>query len=199
MLIMKKFDINFIAAKVISAVFNPVLLYPIVFTLVAFSKKQDFGAYLFYMFVIYFPLAIYLLWFVYVKHKGNIQLLVWNRNERNGIYLLGAYTSLFATIFFTPLAINFWIINSFLSFLIFGSFYLLNKYIDKASLHAGIYSYLVIYLANFNLLFLFLLIFLPLIYWSRIILHKHTWLQLFLGSVVGMFIGILSWMMVFKN
>lgn len=191
---MKKF-----IALTVSALFNPIFLFAVAFSWLVLATKQNLGFYLFFLSTIYLPVVVYVLWFVYVKHKGNIKLLVWNRKERDGIYLMGAYTSLFASIFFSQLGVSFWTYNAVLTFILFGSYYLLNKYLDKASLHAGVFAFLVFYLTNLNLAFILLLIFLPLIWWSRFYLHKHTRLQLFLGTVAGMVIGILSWAIVIKN
>jgi len=80
-------------------------------------------------------------------------------------------------------------------FVFFSMMYLINKYIDKVSMHAATFTFAIFYLIDkSSTLFILFILFLPLIFWSRWKLHKHTEFQLFLGAMVGVLIGLISWL-----
>jgi hypothetical protein len=62
----------------------------------------------------------------------------------------------------------------------------------KISMHAIYFSAGVFLLVKyFGMIYISLLIFMPLIFWARLILKKHTFLQLVAGTILGM-IGLLA-------
>jgi len=89
---------------------------------------------------------------------------------------------------------RFWTLHALVFLIGTSLFYLINKYIGKASMHAAAYTFSILYLADrVSMSFAILFIGLPIIFWSRIKLHKHSWLELLLGTSIGMIIGLLSW------
>ena len=118
------------------------------------------------------------------------------REARQTIYLLAVFTfTLNAVIFGTDLIPNVFFANlAMVVAILFAASYLINKYIDKLSMHVAMYAFVVMLLTGkVNNSFAILFIFLPVIIWSRIVLKKHTWLQILLGLAIGMAIGILAW------
>jgi hypothetical protein len=78
-------------------------------------------------------------------------------------------------------------------FLYWGIFFLINYMIDKVSVHSGWFTFTLMAIGGtYPIVFLGFL-FIPLLAWSRLTLHKHTWFQIIFGSVIGAFIGILAW------
>jgi hypothetical protein len=78
--------------------------------------------------------------------------------------------------------------------LFWGSYYLANHYIEKASLHSGMFCFAILILAHHvNFAYALGLLVLPTIYWARIELKEHSWLQLMLGTIIGCAIGLLAW------
>lgn len=116
------------------------------------------------------------------------------REDRNGVYLFGIYISLFATVIFSYMQINYWMANSIIAFLLISALFVTNKFFDKASVHTAMFCFAVFYLTDkLSTSFGLFLVALPIIMWARVTLHQHTWLQLFLGIVIGISIGLLSW------
>lgn len=74
-----------------------------------------------------------------------------------------------------------------------GVMALLTMFITKVSLHASMLLFMSISIFNENLLLMILgLVLFPLMFWSRKKLHKHTFMQLILGSSVGLIFGGIS-------
>lgn len=130
-----------------------------------------------------------------LKHKGKLAEYVdIPRKERDFIYVAGAFSFLFNAVLFSYLQNQVWFFKSIIVVIFLSVFFFINKYLDKASMHAGAYTFGVVYLIeSYGQIFSLGLILLPLIYWSRIKLHKHTWRQLFLGTILGLFMGLLAW------
>ncbi|MEO6729112.1 MAG: hypothetical protein ABIM99_04270, partial [Candidatus Dojkabacteria bacterium] len=142
----------------------------------------------------FFPFLLYVhyLWI----HKRNVfDYVSIPREKRNAIFLAATISfSLNIMLFVYTGVSNFWVYTSMLFVILFAVFYLLNKFIDKASFHTAIFSFGVLYLTNkVSVAFAILLVLVPFIAWSRVYLHKHTNFQLMLGTVIGMFLAILSW------
>jgi len=190
--------IDTVFAKFISIVFNPfiVLVTAIVLGNLAWVQNE-IGPLLFIIAVmIFLPLIAYVLKIEHTtSKKGNFfhfhNLL---RSERNGLFLLALYIDFISILMFSYLGITYWMLHSIIAFILIGIIYLSNKYVDKVSIHAAIFTFSIFYLVNrVDTIFSLFLIALPIIMWARIKLHQHTWVQLFLGVVIGMAIGLLSW------
>lgn len=189
-----KLDIFF--AHAISWILNPFLIFPIVFVISHLNYiNLNPGAFIFFSLVGCLPIFFY---YLYIEHKHKEDpwqfFITIPRERRNTILLMAVYTFLFNAIIFSSVYDLFWQKISILMVVFAGLMYLANKYFDKASWHAGVFAFSVFYLADkISLAFSFLLILLPILYWARILLNKHTWLQLYLGTVVGLIMGLLSW------
>lgn len=192
----KKTNIDIILAQAVSWALNPFFIFPIAFI---FSHLDYINynpwAFVFFILVGGFPILFY---YLYVEHKHKEKpwqfFISIPRERRNTILLMAVYTFIFNTILFSIFGEVFWQKVSTLLVVYSGLMYLANRYFDKASWHAGVFAFSIFYIADkISLAFTFLLILLPVLYWARILLHKHTWLQLYMGTVIGLVIGILSW------
>lgn len=75
----------------------------------------------------------------------------------------------------------------------FAAMFLINEYLDKVSMHSASCTFLVFFLTfHYYIEAAVLIILLPVIFWSRMALRRHTLLQLVLGVVVGATMGLLS-------
>lgn len=130
-----------------------------------------------------------------LKHRSDfVKYFDIPRKERDFIYVAGSFAFLFNAILFTYFQNVAWFFKSMLIVIFLGVFFFVNKYVDKASMHAGAFTFGIVYLVgSYGQLFSLGLIILPLVYWARIKLHKHTWKQLFLGTLLGLFMGLLAW------
>lgn len=182
-------------AQFISTLFNPFFVIIFTFTAANYSILiNQFGEFLLFLSIVFLPVFVIYIQ-VILKHKKHpIHFISIERTQRDKIYLIGVYSLLFATIIFANFNLSFWFLHSILLAIYISTLYLVNKYIDKASVHASTFAFAVLYLTDkVNLAYALLFFILPLIFWSRIELHKHTWIQLLLGAVIGMVIGLLSW------
>jgi hypothetical protein len=193
---MDNVDYEILTAKVVSMITNPAL---ILFIALFFGNYEQIKAEP-SIFFIFLALGLSLPFFTYLyylsKHKTHVlQFASITRESRHSIFLYTILSfCLVAVLFMYTRQSQFWISNAMFLTILFGAFYLINKFIDKASVHSGVFSLAIFYMAgNISLAYAFFLFILPFICWSRITLHKHTWFQLMLGSVIGMFIGLLSW------
>lgn len=192
----KKTNIDIILAQAVSWALNPFFIFPIaiIFSHLDYINYNPW-AFVFFVLVGGFPILFY---YLYVEHKHKEKpwqfFISIPRERRNTILLMAVYTFIFNTILFSMLGEAFWQKVSTLLVVYSGLMYLANRYFDKASWHAGVFAFSIFYIADkISLAFTFLLILLPVLYWARILLHKHTWLQLYMGTVIGLVIGILSW------
>ena len=190
---MKNIDKNF--AKIVTVIFNPFLVITgalILGNLMWVELKT--GPVIFIIAVLIFlPFIIYTLKVSATKknfwHPHNLL-----REERHSIYLFGIYVSLAVTLAFGYINEIYWMMHGILAFLLISLLYILNKYLDKASVHTAVFCFSVFYLTDkLDTSFGLFLIALPIIMWARVTLHQHTWIQLFLGIVIGMSVGLLSW------
>lgn len=133
---------------------------------------------------------------VIVGRAKQLEILELNRNERDSAYLVGLIGSMVAVVVYTTADfIDIKAIEiSMLLAVFMGIMYFVNRYADKASLHASTFTICVFALSHFvSLAYGSAFLILPIIYWSRIELRKHTWAQLILGTLLGAFIGLASW------
>lgn len=183
-------------AVAISTITNPffILVVTLFIGNYALIAAQPAQAAIFFITVFSLPILFYL-GLLFSGAQNLIHFSVINRRERYLIYLGAVFSSLVATILFRFTNQDMlWVYNAMLLTIFFSIYYMVNRYIDKISLHAGVFAFSMIYLIDkFGVVFAILLAAIPLICWARIKLHQHTWFQLLLGSVVGMFVGLLSW------
>lgn len=193
---LKRTNIDIILAQIISWILNPFFILPV--TLIAShltSININPMPFIFFVCVSGLPIFFYYLHYEH-KHKQKPWEFFINlpRHERNLPLIVGIYTFLFSTILLTAFNQLLWEKISVLFVIFCGFMYLANRYIDKASWHAAVLAFCIFYLADkISLIYVFGLLLLPIIFWTRIVLHKHSWLQLYLGTVIGLVIGLLSW------
>lgn len=193
---MKNIGSEMWTARLISLLAHPLNLLILALVLGNFDLIRE-GRTEFFIFLIlgsFLPLIVYL----YYLDKHKTKLLTYasiDRAYRQNIFLSIILSfSLVVVLFSYTNQDPVWISNAMLLVILFAVFFLVNKYIDKASIHTAAFSFAVIYLSGrVSMAFALLLFILPFVCWSRIELHKHTWFQLMLGSVLGMFIGLLAW------
>ncbi|MEP7104128.1 MAG: hypothetical protein ABI721_05480 [Candidatus Dojkabacteria bacterium] len=192
----KTVDSEILTAKGISLLANPILVLFVTFVIGNFSRIRAeweiFG--IFILIGCFFPMLLYV-HYLYIHRKS-----IWNytaipRAKRDNLFLTVIIPfCLNLMLFIYTGQSKFWVYTSMLMVIFFACFYLLNRFIDKASLHTGMFSFSILYLTNrVSVAFAILLVLIPFIAWSRVKLHKHTWFQLMLGMVVGMFLALLSW------
>ncbi len=190
---MKLSETNF--AKIVSIIFNPFLVLTLALVLGNLIWVQlHTGPVIFVISVL-----IFLPFIVYTAKISTKKAGFWHphnllRKERDSVYIFGMFASLISILAFSYIGINYWLGNSFIAFLLIALLFLVNKYIDKASVHTAVFCFSVFYLTDkFDTSIGLFLIALPIIMWARVKLHQHTWVQLFLGIIVGMLVGLLSW------
>lgn len=191
-----KYKIDIFTATFFSAVFNPFIVIIPTIVIAFFAQIQVLpGAFLFFLCVLFFPVFFYYLEQIYRHKKDYDDIVNLNRSERAPIYLFGVFSSLFNAVIFSHLQQYFWVEVSMLALVVFASIFLINKYIDKLSMHTFFFSLSIMLLIDkINLAYGIFFVVMPIVFWSRITLHKHSWLQLYLGTVLGMIIGLISWM-----
>jgi hypothetical protein len=188
-------ELKFVAL-VVSGATNPFTLLIISLLLGNISLIRGKFSQTLIFFIIGFSLPIIFYFQQIFRHKKHIlHFVALSQSSRTPVFLAAIFSSMANVwLFSSTNQENTWIMNAMLLTILFAVFYLVNKYIDKASLHTGAFSFTMIYLADrAGIIFAIFLAALPLICWARIKLHKHTWFQLLLGSALGMFIGLLSW------
>lgn len=193
---MNKRRLTKLVAIIISTISNPFFVIVVAMVVGNYSLiiAEPVPSFIFFFLVFSLPFIFYFSLLI-SGAKDWLHFSVINRKERDLIYLGAVFSSLLTTVLFASTGQNVvWVYNAILLCIFFAVFYMLNRYVDKLSLHAGVYAFSMIYLVDkFGVFFAVLLAAIPIICWARIKLHQHTWLQLLLGTVVGMFVGLLSW------
>jgi hypothetical protein len=191
----KKEDILLKTARIISLITFPI---SILFIAILWGNNVQFPGdfkFIFLLLISFIPTAI-----IYFKElyrdksllKPSISL---NRVEREKV--LGVY--FFSLLLSLVLAAIFNLENKFLHSIIIliifvGVVYLINKHIGKASLHASSFVFSVLFVAQkLDWTYSLILLGLPVIYWARLKLKQHSKMELLLGTVIGMLVGLLSW------
>lgn len=201
MKIIKRTQLDIFAGKILSALFNPFLIFfLVIFFANSFNIKNNSFSDLnlphsfFITIVAILPsFAVYLR--MLFKHKKEFaEYVSVPRESREKIYIVAFLSFVFVTISFASFHERYWMLLSMCIVVLLGMLFLANTFIDKASMHSAVFAFCVVYLTQkssvgFSLLFAFL----PLIYWARIVLHKHDWLQLLLGSIIGLSVGLITW------
>ncbi len=200
---MKKTNYEKYLAQVVSTLFNPFLMLTIVFFIGNLSYIQVFPeqSLTFFILAITLPLAFYI--YEILKHKTHwLHFVSLERKSRDRVFLAAVYSLIFTIIILSYMQEYYWLRLSIILLIFVGAIFLVNKYIDKISMHAGVFGFAAIYFIDKiqspeNLFFFFSLTVLafPIIFWARIKLHKHTILQLMLGTSLGVFIGFLAWLL----
>jgi len=191
----KNFKVHNSFAIAISGFTNPFLLLTLIIGITNFNYLyNNIGDALVFATVGFIPPVLYYIWLVEKHKKKMIHHIALSQEERNKLYLFIAFSLSFAFIIFLYQKNIFWIDYSVLFITFTLTALLINKYIDKVSLHSSAATFVIIYLADkVNMAFTILLVILPFIYWARIKLHKHSWTQLMLGTILGMAFGLISW------
>lgn len=189
-------NVDIFLAQFISWIYNPFFIIPITLMVSHLQEinKNPFP-FIFFLSVGGLPSILYYLYEEF-KHKAKPWefLVSIPREKRNTPLLIAVYSFLFVTIILSGLGEILWVEISVVMVIFAGSMYLANKYIDKASWHAAAMAFCVFYFVDkISLNYTFGLLLLPVIFWSRVLLHKHSWLQLYLGMVIGLVVGLLSW------
>ncbi len=181
-------------AQIITYTAEPIIVLALlVFGLIYGQPPTAALAGLTFMIVGFFPLSVF-----YVKDylKSRRNTIDPGRKERNGLYLTGVFSFSFASIIFGSAIMQneLWFYMSMLFAVFFALFYLVNLYFDKASFHAGSFVLTVVVLTSqVDSNFALLLALLPLLFWSRLIMHKHEWVELMWGLALGLSVGLLAW------
>lgn len=183
-------------AKVLSFLSNPFFL---IFLAVVIGDSEfifdELGQILMFVVVgISLPLIVYINQIL--KHKEHFwHFISLNRDARVPVYLISIYSAFFNILIFSYLHLSFWVFQGILIFILFTLMYIINRYIDKVSMHTAAFTFATFYLIDkASTTFVLLLLLLPLVYWARIKLHRHTKFQLFLGTMVGVFVGLVAWL-----
>ncbi len=189
----KNFDLVF--ARFISVLFSPIILV-LIYIYFIYSKYSTYGVELSMMITIYLLLLIPAYFVKLIKRYPHLRFGEDpNRHDRVLIYFALVVASLFNILLFgnysnssTLLTLN------VIMFLFFGLYFTFNYMIDKISVHTGWFTFVFIAVGGTYPLSFIMLLFLPLLAWSRFTLHKHNWFQMLFGIVIGGIIGILAWL-----
>jgi len=182
-------------AIAISAFTNPFILLLFVLTVTNWSSiLNSFDNFALFVVITVLPTFLYYINLIRQHKKHPLHFVAISQDKRNSLYLLCIFCLAFNIVFFAYVQDRFWTLHALVFLIGTSLFYLINKYIGKASMHAAAYTFSILYLADrVSMSFAILFIGLPIIFWSRIKLHKHSWLELLLGTSIGMIIGLLSW------
>lgn len=184
-------------AKFISGITHPlfILIFGLSFALFDIVIKHNPFEYVAFLFLVTVIPVYFYLWQLYKEKRNGNGSFSLTRENRNPVYLAAFLGAVFTVIICKAFNLNlFWMYNGMLLCIFFGVLYFVNKFIDKISLHAYVWSFVIIYLANaVSLYWLIGLLMLPFIAQARIVLEKHNKFQLFLGTSLGMFIALISW------
>ena len=174
--------------------FSPVLTLLLgIFTLVATADLQQALPAVVFLSVGGIPVLVY---FIYTYFRERDQEIDPGREARQSIYLLAVFSFTLTTVIFgTELLTNdFWFNMGMLMAIFFALGFLIDKYFDKYSMHMATFAFMVMLLIdNANPGFALLFMLTPVIIWSRLELHRHTWLQIMWGWALGLAVGLLAW------
>lgn len=118
-----------------------------------------------------------------------------NKDNRDPVYLAALFSLVLCYILFSSENLDnvVWFNVSLLLAIYIGLFFIVNRFFHKASQHAGTFVLSIIFLAiKLDAKILILLCFLPLIWISRYYLKAHTYIELILGTLIGLLVGVLS-------
>jgi hypothetical protein len=182
-------------AQLISIISLPVFVFPAAILLLVLGRSlSDLASAI--VFIVVGGTPMFLVQALdYVRHsRTNTDL---NQKQRDYVYLAGVIGFAIASVIFGSQlreAIN-WYNLSLVTAILWGAFFVVNRYFDKLSAHIGVFVFAVTLLAGkANMAYSFALVFIPILIWARLQLHKHEWIEIWWGLAVGLAIGLLSWL-----
>jgi len=169
-------------ANIISIIMHPVVMA----FFIGYTASIQFNTNATTTLLLFAPIAIiittYIIIFVFIKQDADIEFTdVKTRPPLLFSGITGILISLLIAKFFLPEAESF-----FTRLLIIITAVTTITFYWKISFHATIYTMAIFY--SYKILgnnYLFLLALLPILYWSRIKLHKHELAQLIIGSIIS--------------
>ncbi len=182
-------------AKLVSWVFSPVIVTILAaFLVVSQSDLSNFFAACVFLLVGgFFPVAADV--YEYLRHRN--ATLEPAYQQRNEIYLIALFSFSISSLIFGSaiLTSTFWMNLAMVMAIFFALYYMANKYFAKASLHVGMFCVMAMLLIqHLSLTYALLFTIFPIVVWSRIRLHRHTWAQILVGTAIGMSVGLLTWL-----
>lgn len=176
-------------AKALQILFTPLLV--LLVSILAGSIKiieADLGSFLFFIGV---PAGATLL-FWFWNYKKNLNNFITKEFTEFYLFLIYVFSSL--TIILVYLNKPYWFLFSMLAVIFFGAIFLCSKYIELPNLDISAFGFGVVFLAGkLSVAILLLLALTPLLFWAQIYIKKGQWSSLFLGTIIGLSVGILSW------
>jgi membrane-associated phospholipid phosphatase len=181
-------------ARAISTIFGPQILAILgAFVLVAYRSPVDFLAYLIFLFV---GGGLPTVTFFIEYFQGKQKELNIARRDRDSIYLAGLFGFAITSVLVGSAIVMsaLWMLISMVMAIYFGLFYVVNRYFTKASQHMGMICFWsVLLMDKVSLVFILVLALAPVVAWSRVYLHRHTWEQIAWGGAIGLSTGLLTW------
>jgi membrane-associated phospholipid phosphatase len=187
-IIIKMISFQKAAAYFFSVLFNPFLLLPF-FQLYVFKALGISFFSNAFMYVILFQMLVpitVIAYFIKVKKISDLEL---TKREERILYFFILCVSFFLALFTTRLvsALNF--VNILLFFIIFSIAIITTKW--KISGHIGMDTTMILGLSMLNPSFLYGLIIIPFVAWSRIYLKKHDIYQVSSGFVLALVVFLI--------
>jgi hypothetical protein len=181
-------------AQIITYITEPpiVLVLGVMILIMGKPPSEALAAFVFLLCGLSFPLIIFAKDYLTESDSS----LDPSRKERNDMFLAGAFGFSLASILFGSVLLqsSFWFFMSMLLAVFMSLLYLVNLYFDKASIHIATFTLTVVILTvQVNYAIALALVALPLLIWTRITLHKHTWVQIMWGLAIGLAVGLLAW------
>jgi len=182
-------------AHAISVLTNPLI---IIYFMISVSYYdlivKDISLFYILLFSLYVPTTVYYLMNVIKIDGFKIEKLSLDQNLRNPLFAYLLSTLIINYFFFNYIGTNEYVQLVLVLIIYISLLLFFNKLIDKVSMHASANTLFIMSLASkIDPLFLLLMLMLPLIFWSRIYLHRHTLNQLIFGSLIGLVCGLLIW------
>lgn len=181
-------------AQLISFVLDPAIVFGL--SLLAIISQQNItGALQGVILVSLFVVIVGVVWVWSSKQIADAVYLP--RARRDNVYIAAIFASVVSTIIFGTLIWTsaFWYNLSMTLMLYFASFYLVNRYFDKASQHIGMLAFISMLLIDkLSVNWVLLLVSIPLLIWARLDLRQHGWIQIMWGWAIGMGVGVLTWL-----
>ena len=185
---MKKINYEKALAQVVSTLSNPFLvLYAVLITgSLTYISKHPESSLTFLILSSILPLVFYI--YEILKHKSHwLHFISLDRKHRDRVFVAALYSLIFAMIIMAYMKEYYWMKLSIILIILVGTFLLVNKFIDKISMHTAVFGFACTFMidkitAPEKIFFFFVLTALafPIIFWARIKSHKHTVIQLML-------------------
>lgn len=192
-----------LTAEVINRITDPLVLFLITIFIILSNNYPTNAFNYFFPIILIFPIAhFFVSELIYAnKHTAGAKLYFSSptRKQRDELYLALLIESiLLSLVYGSSFITNLFLFElTMITTIFFAIYYMVNKYIDKVSLHVGTYIFCVLLLAHtMTLEYSLALVSLPVIYWAGISTHHHTWYQMMWGSIIGVIAGLLTWTIV---